>query len=374
MKKVVIFYKMRQIVICVCLFLSSLLANAADFVVDGFAYNVVSLDDMTCEILAAESTEYSGTVNLPSIVLHNDRTFSVVGVGKKAFSSCQQIEQIVLPETIKTIGDEAFSGCSSLLSVNIPASVTTIGAYAFEACSSLENISLPSHIKVLYDGVFYNCSSLKDIVIPEEVEKITNKTFYGCKSIETIILPKSCNEISSNSFNYCSNLKKVTIMSPNIGINGYYKPGVSYPFRSCPNLKEVYLSRYLAIVFFDYTILENITFFEGTNWTDNNDFDDTKNLKQFTILEKDIPTKSFTFSNSQYMNVSLIVPKESIEQYKETKPWSNFWNITAYSETTGIDETTVINKPDIIKKIENGKIVIKSNHGNYSIDGTKLCE
>ena len=375
MKKVMNFYGMRQIVICSFLLLSCLLAKAADFVEDGFSFNVISLDDMTCEILADESTEYSGTLNIPSTVIYNNRSFSVVGVGNKAFKGCEQIEQVVLPETIKSIGTEAFSGCSSLSIINIPENVMSIGEYAFEVCTSLERISIPSNIKVLSQGVFYGCSLLKDIVIPEEVEQIDNKTFYNCKSLESITLPKSCNTIGTNSFRNCSNLKKVTIMSPNIGINGYFKPGVSYPFSSCPNLKEVCLSRYKAILLFDYTILESITFFEGTNWTDDNDFDDTKNLKQFTILEKDVPTKSFTFSNSQYMNVSLIVPQESIEQYKTTTPWSNFWNITAYSDVTGIEETKVNNTEEgIIKKIENGRIVIKTNHGTYNTNGVKVSK
>lgn len=162
---------------------------------------------------------------------------------------------------------------------------------------------------MLSQGVFYGCSLLKDIVIPEEVEQIDNKTFYNCKSLESITLPKSCNTIGINSFSFCSNLKKVTILSPNIGINGYFKPGVAYPFSSCPNLKEVCLSMYYAILFFDYTILENLTFLEGTNWTSINDFDDTINMKQFTILEKEVPTTSFTFSNSQYMNVTLVYQK-----------------------------------------------------------------
>lgn len=375
MKKVMNFYGMRQIVICSFLLLSSLLAKAADFVEDGFAFNVISLDDMTCEILADESIEYSGTLNIPYTVIYKDRSFSVVEVGNKAFEGCEKIEQVVLPETIQSIGNAAFSGCSSLHSINIPESVTSIGEYAFEVCTSLNRIRIPSKIKVLSLGVFYGCSLLKDIVIPEEVELIDNKAFYNCKSLESITLPKSCNTIGINTFSYCSNLKKVTILSPNIGINGYFKPRVVYPFSSCPNLKEVFLSRYKAILFFDYTILENITFFEGTSWTDDNDFDDTNNMKQFTILEKEVPTTSFTFSNSQYMNVTLIVPKESLEQYKTTKPWSNFWNITAYSDVTGIEETTVNNTEEaIIKKIENGKIVIKSNHGTYIMNGVKVSK
>lgn len=374
MKTVKLFNQMSRTVFCSLLLFVGSFAKASDFVVDGFAYNVVSLDDMTCEITSDKSVEYSGAITIPSEVVYQGRNFSVVGIGNNAFTDCNTISEVKLPESITFIGKEAFWNCTELVSINVPGNVTKIDEWAFQNCSSLETIVFPTNLTTLEKGVFYECKSLKNFTIPDDVEAIKNKVFYKCTSLESITIPQNCKLIAIDTFEYCSALSKVTILSKDISIYGYYMPGVVYPFNYCDQLTEVLLSSYKSILFFNYPKLEKLTYFEGTNWDSGiNDFDDTVNMKQFTILEKEPPTQTFTFSNSQYMNVMLVVPEGSLELYKSTDPWSKFWNISAYQGETGVDKITCeeVQKKNI-KTVKNNKIIIKTSNDSYNINGIKL--
>ena len=374
MRTVKLFNQMSRTVFCSLLLFVSSFAKASDFVVDGIAYNAVSMDDMTCEVTFDETVNYSGSISIPSEVTYNSRIFTVVGIGYQSFKQCKEITDVKLPETIKSIGEDAFKNCTQLLSINVPESVNSIGAAAFRGCSLLETVNLPANLTVLKSDLFNNCEALKEIVIPENVESIEAGAFIYCSSLKTITIPQKCKKIGNNSFNYCTELTKATILSKDIAINGYYITGLVFPFKGCDKLTEVNLSNYISIVFFDFPILENVTFFEGTRWDDVvNDFDDTVKMKQFTILEKEPPTQTFTFSNSQYMNVMLVVPEGSLELYKSTEPWSKFWNITAYQGETGVDKITCeeVQKRNI-KTVKNNKIIIKTANDSYNINGIKL--
>ncbi len=83
------------------------------------------------EYLGAESN-----VTVPTeIDGHN-----VSAIGASAYQNCDFLEEVTLPETVKTIESKAFANCTSLTSVTIPASVETIGKGAFEGCDNLTDI------------------------------------------------------------------------------------------------------------------------------------------------------------------------------------------------------------------------------------------
>ena len=59
-----------------------------------------------------------------------------------AFRNCNNLVQVVLPNTIKSIGTNAFYGLKNLVAVNIPSSVRKVENSAFEGCSKLLTITV----------------------------------------------------------------------------------------------------------------------------------------------------------------------------------------------------------------------------------------
>ena len=110
----------------VAMLLTYLSASAYKFEVDGIYYSIVSLQDLTCEVVAGDEG-YTGDVVIPAEITYNNRTLSVISIAKSAFDCCSSLTSIELPNSVTSIGESAFDGCSSLTSIEIPNSVTSIG-------------------------------------------------------------------------------------------------------------------------------------------------------------------------------------------------------------------------------------------------------
>ena len=79
--------------------------------------------------------------NLQSVVIPSEyKGLPVKEIGDSAFSHCNSLTSITIPNSVTSIGKSAFSNCSSLTSVVIGDSVTSIGSYAFSYCNSLKSI------------------------------------------------------------------------------------------------------------------------------------------------------------------------------------------------------------------------------------------
>ena len=67
----------------------------------------------------------------------------VTSIGNKAFTGCEVLTSVTLPESgLETIGEKAFMGCEKLLSITIPKSVTTIKEQAFFSCDALGGVTV----------------------------------------------------------------------------------------------------------------------------------------------------------------------------------------------------------------------------------------
>ena len=88
----------------------------------------------------------------------------------------------------KVIGHAAFSNCEQLKSVVLPDSVTEIGHYAFAGCKSIFSFAISNHVRILGTGAFMNCSELWMIRIPEDII-IENDAFEGCNNLYIVYVP-----------------------------------------------------------------------------------------------------------------------------------------------------------------------------------------
>ena len=104
------------------------------------------------------------------------------------FTDCQDLINIIIPDTVTRIADGAFSSCESLSSITIPSSVTSIGDNAFRSCISLSGVIMKSTIPpTLGANAFYETNDCPIYVPSASVN--TYKTASGWNRYTNRIQP-----------------------------------------------------------------------------------------------------------------------------------------------------------------------------------------
>ena len=109
----------------------------------------------------------------------------VTEIGENAFSGSENLESIVISDSVKTIGANAFSDCITLTDLNISGSVAEIGLKAFMGCERLTSVNIPSGVQVIGAGAFSDCIRLTGLTLPDSLTEIGNGAFSGCKNLKS---------------------------------------------------------------------------------------------------------------------------------------------------------------------------------------------
>ena len=130
-----------------------------------------------------------------------------------SFKNAENLEKIILPESVKEIGDFTFEGCENLTEVVAP-SVKQVGNYAFSNCKKLEKFDFSNltHIGV---NAFENCYRLKEINL-SNAKRIADKAFAGCEKLAMVEIPNGVITLGERVFEGCSNRLRIRI--PNLDV------------------------------------------------------------------------------------------------------------------------------------------------------------
>ena len=241
----------------------SITASAYDFASDGIYYNILSEEDRTVEVTYREYYSYKGDVIIPSKVVSNSITYTVVAIGNDAFyedrlasieipgsvttigdyafKNCDNLASVIQHEGLRTIGYSAFYYCGNLASIKIPSSVTSIGNSAFYGCENLESAILHEGLTTIGDRAFYYCDKLASIDIPGSVTTIGDYAFERCGYLASVILHEGLTSIGESAFQYCSRLASIDIPGSVTTIG-------HYAFNNCDDLASVILHEGLRTI------------------------------------------------------------------------------------------------------------------------------
>ena len=136
--------------------------------IDGIYYGLNSNTQTAtiCKSAKGNPNKVKGHFNIPEKVEYEGKEYVVTSIGQWAFSSCNSLMSVTIPNSVTSIGNAVFYDCESLTSVIIPNSVTSIGGSVFSYCKSLKKVVVPDS-KPQFDGplheIFFGCPNLTSI-------------------------------------------------------------------------------------------------------------------------------------------------------------------------------------------------------------------
>lgn len=216
-------------------------ASAYDFEVDGIYYNIVSLEDLTCEVtydpakksnrsisfyesrgssaayswLETTYPSYVGDVVIPESVIYKGRELTVIGLGEYAFLNCG-LKSLSLPSSIKNIKEvvvdsrfDCYAGAFDYCNIE---SLTIGNAY----CLQMFNQS--------YARQYSNrpTSTLKNLILSEDFIGPIDVNFAHFSELiniisESLLIPIFSGEIPFSNEQY----KKCNVYVPFFSIESY---------------------------------------------------------------------------------------------------------------------------------------------------------
>jgi len=150
----------------------------------------------------AEITKHNG-ISIAVAIPGELGGYPVESVGKSAFCFSQNLEKIIIPDSVKSIGEEAFVSCKMMNSMTIGNGVVSIGKATFELCWSLTAVNIPGNVKLIGDSAFLCCVSLAAVNISDGVAKIGDSAFELCSNLRSVFIPDSVTRIGDDAFAYC---------------------------------------------------------------------------------------------------------------------------------------------------------------------------
>ena len=271
-------------------------------------------------------------------------------IGDEAFSSCNVLTSITIPNNVTSIEADAFWNCTGLTSITIPNSVTSIGNYAFAYCNGLTSITIPNSVTSIGAVVFQSCTGLTSIIVESENLVYMSKdgvlynkagttliTYPAGKSNTSYTIPNSVTSIGSSAFYNCSGLTSVTIPNSVTSIGDYYA------FQGCSGLTSVNIPNSVTSIgygAFQYCSgLTSITIGNSVTSIGNQAFYSCTPTSVTVLISQPLPITENTFSNRA--NATLYVPAGSKAAYEAADIWKEFKEIIDMGQSIAFADAAV---------------------------------
>lgn len=293
-----------------------------------------------------EDNAFEGCVELVKLDMPN----SLETIKGWAFAHCG-FSVVDISDGVKEIGENAFNSCSTLNSVKIGKSVTTIERSAFSDCPALTSVTLGENLKYIKTSAFENCKVLSNIILPSSLQVIDSRAFYNT-ALVSVSVPSSVVNIDKYAFEWIYALKEIKVDEANTvysDIDGVLCSKTKTVLFRYPNSKgKTYtvpntIKKIYDRAFFNCRDLETVVFPASVISFENDIFWGNSNLKSITFLNPEPVNLVSSFGLDK--EVFILVPKQSVNRYRNTYGW-NKMNIKAIgsiveSITMGAAELTL---------------------------------
>ena len=273
----------------------------------------------------------TGTLTIPTTVMHNSTTYTVTAIGYHAFEYCDGLTSISIPNLVTVIDTFAFAFCHNIVSVMLGISVDSIKWGAFANCTSLRSIEFPSSVTYI-DGAFGG-SGLTSVTLDGNIAYIGERTFWQCDSLTTVTIGRAVTSIGEDAFAECSNLTSVVYNADSC----YFHGDVSCPpFYWCLSINNIVIGDSVRVIpnnlFSEswvqspitITIPSSVTYiganaFYFENYTGNY----TGNIA-FTMLSEEPPIVNGSFNDE--LLVVFNIPCGAYDSYYNGTGWYDYRN------------------------------------------------
>ena len=322
---------------------------AYDFEAGGLFYNVISdTIPYTAEVTNHPGFPYEiASATIPEKVNYCDITYVVKRIGAGAFEDCYALTSVTIPNSITSIESFAFKNCQSLNSINIPQSVVFIKPTAFSN-SGIYNDESNWEDSVLYIGdclIQAKRGLTGSYIVKEGTRLIINEAFAG-SNLTDITIPNTVTDIGVGAFQYSA---LTSIIIPN-GVTKIWAGA----FHHCTSLKSV-------------TLPNSITQIQ------RDAFRDCTALTTVVCEAVQVPDCQHNiFANIPFLEATLYVPEESLEDYKSAIYWKDFGTILPIAPTgTENTHSKNNNSSSFTKVILNGQLLILRDGKTYTVMGVE---
>lgn len=251
---------------------------------DGFLTTTTESPFVDCTKLKEVILE-DGMVQLANSLFYNFENLerivipdTVTEIGNRTFGNASALRDVTLSKNLEKIGDEVFVNCTSLEKIEMPDSINNMGTNLFAGCTLLSEVKLQNNKIRIQEGTFKNCTSLKKIELPGALQYIHANAFEGCEKLESITVPDGFLAIDENAFKNCKRLTSVDLKGNYVWSNA---------FENCRELTDVKMSDSIFNIgnaaFLNCTSIEKIRLSTGIHEIRDNTFEGCTYLNNLII-------------------------------------------------------------------------------------------
>ena len=263
--------------------------------------------------LNSSNTEYAPTASSYTV---DGYTYDLAEVTYNACESNSNLKTVDLSRLsyLREIWDYAFKGCSALTTIKLNSSTSLgIRTEAFANCTSLTTLNLTSNVYDIYGSAVNGCSNLKTITVSTLNKHLcdVNGIVYSKDKTELVRCPPGHNTTMFNHSSFPSTLKKIGLRA----------------FATCKKIQRIYIPYGVKTIEMCFQECTGLTTLQIPSSATDFGYGTFGFIPNLTYLYCNLSTPPSGMPYGPYGSaprLTLYVPDEAIEAYKNARYWSTW--------------------------------------------------